>query len=195
MSKVILFNGPPSSGKDTACKIAGRWLGMNRYRYLHYRFAQPLKDGVHAIFGMPDIATEHFAQTKEIPNPFMMGMTPRQAYIWMSEEVMKPKFGQSFFADIAANHIENFFKTQNADCVIVSDCGFQIEVDRLCERLGAHNVIVVQLHRNNCDYAKDSRGYVNSQGTTYMVANGDMETFRIEIERLVNDSVCDLSRI
>ncbi len=153
MPKIILFNGPPRSGKDTAAQIAKRTLAERGYMY---KFASPLKDAVHSIFGMAGIMLEHFDSKKSEQLPEFFGMTPREAYIWMSEEVVKPKFGKDFFTKVAIQHLKNF----NDNTIIISDCGFQEEVDGLVEYFGAKNVYVIYMEREGTDYTNDSRSKI-----------------------------------
>lgn len=158
--KIILFNGPPRSGKDTASQLL-----MNRLNYLgrhvmHYRFATPLKDAVHAMFGMPALIDEHFTEVKDMPCEKMFGLTPREAYIWMSEECAKPKFGNDFFARVAARRIK-YERLDKEDLVVISDCGFQQEADVLIENFGSENVMIVQMMRSGCNFDRDSRKYIS----------------------------------
>lgn len=183
---IILFNGPPRSGKDTATRMAKDILGL---RGATYRFAKPLKEAVHAAFGMSNIIVEHFDATKNIPLPEMMGMTPRQAYIWFSEEVMKPRFGKDFFAKVAVEKIKKLFWYYGGlMSVIVSDCGFQEEFDLLAEHFGAENVWLCKLERPECDFSNDSRGYINSPTHSVAIKNdGTLGDLQHKIQALLKE--------
>lgn len=154
MVKIILFNGPPRSGKDTCTTMALDHLGKSA---VHYRFAAPLKDAVHGLFGMGNVKQEAFDFVKNDPSEMLMGMSPREAYIWMSEEVVKPKFGRDFFAGVAVNAIKNIADDKT---VVISDCGFDEEVRKLIKAFGVYNVAIVYVKREGCSFAKDSRDYV-----------------------------------
>lgn len=186
-TKIILFNGPPRSGKDTATKLMLEIIygserdGVNRRSAYHYRFAEPLKDAVHALFGMSGILTEHFDAVKGTPCNQMMSMTPRQAYIWLSEEVAKPKFGDDFFAKVAINHLKQF---EDA-AVVISDFGFQVEVDTLVKHFGEENIMVVYLMRDGANYNDDSRRYIehNPNYCRAIYNNGTVEDLKVQIKK------------
>lgn len=174
MTKIVLFNGPPSSGKDTASDFTMAWLKQNSKNGIHYRFAAPLKDATHALFGLK-VGREHFNECKNVPSSLFLGMSPRQAYIWMSEEAVKPKFGKDFFAKVAVHLIsEHIVASGKSDGVIVvSDCGFAEEVDALIEAFGAENVALVHLKRPGTDFTNDSRSYINRVNCQKYLINND----------------------
>lgn len=155
--KVILFNGPPRSGKDTASDFAMDILGN---RGAKHRFAAPLKNAVHAMFGFADVKEEHFNSVKDVPQDTFHGMTPRQAYIWMSEEVVKPKFGHDFWANVAVTSL----KQLRRPVVVISDCGFVEEANVLTKAFGKKNVAIVHLKRLGTSFANDSRSYIELAG-------------------------------
>ena len=180
-TKIILFNGPPRSGKDTATDFAMKHLGK---RGVHYRFAAPLKDATHALFGLK-VSREHFDQCKNVPSELFLGMSPREAYIWMSEGAVKPKFGKDFFAKIAVHIIsERIVSSGKSDgVVVVSDCGFAEEVDAIVDTFGAENVAVVHIKRPGTDFANDSRSYItNVDCQKYLIHNnGGLGDFKDQV--------------
>lgn len=184
----ILFNGPPRCGKDTATQFAKEILGL---RAATYRFAKPLKDAAHALFGMGGIATEALGLVKEQPNEAMFGMTPRNAYIWLSEEVVKPKFGQDFFAKVAVTNINRLMQHYGGLAhIVISDCGFQAEFDVLAEAFGADNVHLCQLERAGCSFKGDSRGYIESSKHRHgILNNGTLDEFRHSIQNLLKEII------
>lgn len=190
MPKIILFNGPPRSGKDTATFIACASV----HNAVHYRFASPLKRAVHELFGLKDVPEEMFNKRKSDHQDLMHGMTPREAYIWMSEEVARPKFGQDFFARSAVTAITKICQEKGSDVVIISDCGFQIEVDHLVDSFGEDNLSVVRLMRNDRTFENDSRGYVEHPVPyhNYIVMNnGTMKQFKDSVIKVVGDILCN----
>lgn len=154
--KFLLINGPPRSGKDTLADLL-----QERRGFTSLKFATPLRTAVPAMFGIPqhiyDILIE---QHKESPTELLQGMSPREAQIWLSEEVMKPRFGQFIFGQIlagTANHsVNNKF--------VVSDSGFLTEAQVLVDTFGHENVKLIRLHRKGTSFAGDSRSYVAVDG-------------------------------
>lgn len=188
VKKIVLFNGPPRCGKDTATDIAISILGHTKAG--RYRFAAPLKDAVHALFGMAGIMVEYFDGAKEAPQDSLFGMTPRDAYIWLSEEVAKPKFGSDFFARISVTSINRVFgKGPYGEyaSVVVSDCGFQSEIDTLSNAFGAENIILVRLHRVGRSFAGDSRSYIEHSNSIDLENDGTMGELRDRLTKILEE--------
>lgn len=197
-TKIILFNGPPRSGKDTATQFAldciNGWGSMPfGIMGFTYRMASPLKDAVHAMFGMPRIPEEHFDGVKDAAQDCFMGMSPREAYIWISEEVVKPKFGRDFWSKIAVNRIRGIFGDKSDTVVVISDCGFQEEVNILIDAFSADSISVVHMYRYGCSFFGDSRNYVkhpNDKERVFGVWNsGTKEDLKEEIYQLVGSII------
>lgn len=181
MPKIILFNGPPRSGKDTATRFALDYFGK---RAVHLRFAAPLKDAVHGLFGMPGIMVEHFDEVKEIPQELFFGMSPREAYIWFSENAVKPKFGKTFFAKVMVNRIRTI---SYPNTIIISDCGFFEEVDELIKAFGKENIAIIYLKRDGTNFKGDSRNYVTHVDCEqYAITNdGSLIQFNEQIKEVL----------
>lgn len=182
--QIVLFNGPPRSGKDTAAAIALHSIGP---RGIPYRFASPIKNAIHSLFGMSGFLEENFNDTKDEPCEDFFGMTPRQAYIWLSEEVAKPKFGNNFFSKIAANFIKR--NAGNRHVVVISDCGFQTEIDTLVEEFGAKNIHLVSILRDTSSFQNDSRSYVDhiAERSYVLNNNGTMKELQEAVKYIMGE--------
>lgn len=193
--RIILFNGPPRSGKDTATRLAMEILNQPAFvvgnlvytrRSYHYRFAQPLKDAIHALFGVGHIHTESYDSVKDTPSGVFFGMSAREAYIWLSEEVVKKRFGKDFFAKVAVTRIKQF----DDALIVISDCGFQEEVDVLIKEFGTENVYVVRIHRNGTSFEGDSRNYVSHPKSDILVRNnGSIEELTGKIKLILEEII------
>lgn len=149
--RLILFNGPPRSGKDTAVRLLAKNekelnLGMVR----HISMAEPLKNACHAFVNDRPMKDED----KDKPMPFT-DKTWRQWYIHMSEQCAKPFFGSHIFGWLAAEKMVNPQHTY-----VVSDVGFHEEVEPLVRKVGGRNTLLVTLSRPSCSFANDSRNYL-----------------------------------
>jgi hypothetical protein len=162
--KIVIFNGPPGSGKDYAVGALGAVGTEAGLLITHNKMAEPLKLGVHKLFNLnydpklydhPDHAHE-----KDEPLAKLFGMTPRQAYIWMSEEVLKPKFGDDVFGQMMVNTI----KGQRADVHAFSDGGFVDEWLPIVDLVGSGSVLVIEVHATRdgklLTFNGDSRSYI-----------------------------------
>lgn len=182
--RVILFNGPPRSGKDTAAGLSLDILAEMGLFPAPYKLAEPLKDAVHAAFGL-NVAHDHFEETKDIPNEIFLGSTPREAYISMSEDYLKRVYGQEFFGHAAVNYLKQL---TNMDLVVVSDCGFIEEVKPLINYAGRSNVAIVQIIRDGTNFHNDSRSYVSIDDVpTYRIRNnGTIDDLKGQLQELIS---------
>jgi hypothetical protein len=109
--KIICLNGPPGSGKDTGafailgfCARHAAWM-----QGTHEKFAEPLKAGVHKLFGMFEgwnrFDNPTHAHLKDEVHRDLFGMTPREAYIWMSEKCVKPLLGEDAFGQMMEHNL------------------------------------------------------------------------------------------
>lgn len=159
-AKAILFNGPPGCGKDTVVDHLGNTFLEVEAR----KFATHVKGGTHAILGLFDTlgrpaAHNAFEDCKNEPRDEFNGMSPRQAYIWFSEEVMKPKFGKGVFGQIEARKLN----CEAPDLYAFSDSGFAEEAREVVKVLGPDRVFLVNIFRDGHTFEGDSRGYIHAR--------------------------------
>lgn len=160
--KIILLNGPPRAGKDTISDIIAHEYGCGSAQL---KFAQALKEGVHALLGLRDefdfpLAHDAFEDRKDEPLDEFFGLTPRAFYIEASENLMKPVAGNTAFGRILARRIEALEEAQ-PEVVLVSDSGFRAEAEELVNRFGADAITLVRVRREGHDFTGDSRSYIN----------------------------------
>jgi hypothetical protein len=149
--KLIILNGPPQCGKDTLAEHIFVEFGA-----CHVKFADGLKRMTHRLYNAPygeDIA--QFEHCKDEPSPLFYGLTPRQAYIAVSEQYVKPVHGMDFFGKRLLEKIDLI----NKEIFIASDGGLIEELIPVAEKLGGENILVVKIYRPMCDFNGDSRGY------------------------------------
>ena len=150
----MVLNGAPGCGKDTIANM----LKKRVYELQNVKFAEPLGKMLAAMIGVEYESEEYYLwreDKKDVIHP-MLGMTPRQFLIYMSEEVVKLKFGRDYFGKIAGNVVNSTDKP-----IVVTDCGFQYEYEAFKQSLSGDNDIrLVRVLRDGCDYENDSREYV-----------------------------------
>lgn len=144
---VIIFNGPPRSGKDTAAKFI-----QHHYGYEHRELKFSLHEFVKAERGLTHEEWEEMYKTKDEPKEKLNGNTPRQVMISMSENYLKRDFGPSIFGLLLSASMKSYYN------YVISDCGFREEIQPLVEAFGETEVVVVRISRDGCDYSNDSRG-------------------------------------
>ena len=167
---VVLFNGPPRSGKDSACEII-----MKHFPEVHYAyFKEVLYRETAKILGLDFNFWAKVCQNgdlKDLPMLTMSAgetcalMTPRDILIYLAEKVLKPKYGRMFIAQSTADTIAELIQFQQeqsneAAVIVVPDLGFDYEIDTVREMLPNAHVISVAIHRPGFTFEGDSRNYV-----------------------------------
>lgn len=150
---IFLFNGPPGSGKDEAAEFLGVF-GVKHLSFKNVLF--------QATCDQFDVDYEWFMEgyndreLKEAAVPELDGMSRREAMIYTSESVIKPRYGKEYFGAFVSREIEPDYD------YAISDCGFEEELRPVINKIGRENVVLVQLGRDGCTYDNDSRRYVRS---------------------------------
>lgn len=153
MKKIILLNGPPSCGKDTAANyLIDVYSGV-----CTDKFARVLKERTHALYGFVDRPHNYYEDVKSLPNNDFYGLTPRQAYINVSELYFKPVHGKNIFGKILADELDKY----NWEINVISDSGFAEEAQVLIDKYGEDNIILIRVNRPGFTFAGDSRNYID----------------------------------
>ena len=157
--KIVLFNGPPGSGKDTAAyHLAETCCGKN------VKFAEPIKRAVTAIYhggDRTDFNKYDTLEMKGIPQDIYFGKTCRQVQIGVSEDFLKPFHDTAVFGKILAQDITRMMVSHGPGPYFVSDSGFRPEAEVLVNKFGASNIYLARIHREGCDFSNDSRSYIS----------------------------------
>lgn len=182
MQKVIMFNGPPLAGKDTAGKICKALLGDDVHLV---KFTDPLKAETHHRYGL-DCANDAYEALKDTPLPEFGGITPRVAYTQVSDD-MKRKHGPHCWADILIHDLQRV----RAPLIVNTDCGYDFEGMALRDYVGAQNATLVRLHRPNHDYSSDCRGWVYLDDVASFDLTNDLDHMVLRGRlRPIVDQVC-----
>lgn len=181
---VVLLNGPPRCGKDTA----GVHLAQLIPNSMVVKFAGPLKRMTHIAYGLPVIPDDFFEQLKDKPLDAFFGLTPRQAYIKMSEEQIKPFLGVDHFGKLLRRCIWREY-CAGKRVFFVTDSGFGPEAVPVINSIGNNNTLLLRLHaeKRGVSFAGDSRSYISlPEVTAYDIDNNDsIEAFKSVALRMV----------
>lgn len=176
--KVILFNGAPNSGKDASASILKEIFGFGAIHAFkdelykatakHYdvdldQFVTMARDRI-----LKEAKTRLLVDNKGktllarivsfVMNLFSnQGVSPRQALIHVSENLIKPVHGNDFFGKQLANTIN----LSKEEYFFIPDSGFIDELRPLVE--AGHEVYVVRIHRDGCTFQNDSRSYMTDE--------------------------------
>lgn len=157
MAKVIILNGPAGCGKDTLARALvemGFAKGVASFKNPMFNIAMAaLGQDAYREFldGYDDRAR------KEKPEGFLNGLSRRQFMIAISEQFIKPVFGDDYFGKYLAGNLPD-----GDEVFIVSDGGFASEVAPIVT--AGHDVRIVRLHREGYTFDGDSRGYLYDIG-------------------------------
>jgi nicotinamide riboside kinase len=157
MPPVLFINGAPRSGKDTLANHIRNKL--NGFGYV--QASRFLKEQANALYGRPDLPWYEFELNKDEPNDFFLGLTPREAWIGVSERYMKPTHGDEVYGNMVLRHIV----AHNARAWIL-DCGYLSEAMPVIRVVGAEKCRLIRIHakERGCNFQKDSRSHIELPG-------------------------------
>lgn len=167
MSYLIGFAGPPRSGKDTLARhLAAIIEDRHKIQPQLLACSTPMREVVYAMLGQP-YSDDHYDKHKDIPQAAFGGKSIRQAMIALSEEHVKPIYGHQFWGgSLLARRWDPL-----PQVVIITDCGFDAEVELFTGEYGMANVVYPQISRVGCSFEGDSRSYVGTPGRTTSIIN------------------------
>lgn len=191
-NKVVIFNGPARSGKDLATSFC--------CEYFNGTHASMKTSLIKLTADFLGIAVEDFLKhyddkcddktyeesacvwVKDLPM-YTLGdicLSKRDALIHVSENVIKPTFGDNTFGKLAAYALPE-------GLVFFSDGGFPDEIQPLADKVGIKNILIVHIRRDGCTFEGDSRDYVNVDGVkTVVVENDTLGKYLADIAREVS---------
>lgn len=195
MNKIIILNGPPRCGKDTAYNFLKKsWPTV----FDKIKFATPLKDACHMLVGAETFHEDDFELTKDEPTDFFFGASPREFYIDIAEYV-KRRYTQEFFGYVFLRRFRWKGYEHTGNIYVISDCGFKEELLPLKQFFGEENMALIRIHREGKGFEGDSRGYISDiVHREYDVINpeNDFPTYYrnildiIKLEVVHDDFVC-----
>ena len=182
MSKIIFINGPPRSGKDYAGSVLAnrKDLGLTN---TNAKLSDILKVRTHALYLLFDNNNQPlwhgaFESFKDHHLKEFHGLTPRQAYIAVSESWMKPTHGAGFLGELLVEKLRKHEQTIDRRWThIITDSGFVEEAESLVEAYGKDNCSLVRIYREGYDFNSDSRSYITLAIPTYNVVNDGGDEF------------------
>lgn len=163
--KVVLLNGPPKCGKDTVASHLVPYFNFQKMK-----FAAPLKRMAAGLLDMRvELVEEHkdhkfnILRKETISNEF--GIAPeysdeetlRRLLIRISEDFLKPVYGDTFFGRLAVRELQR----SSYSLIVFTDSGFAREAESIIRAISKSNVLLIRLHRDGCDFVGDSRSYLS----------------------------------
>lgn len=192
MAKIILINGPPRSGKDAAA------IAISSYfpDVAHAAFKSPLVRLTQEV-GQVEYKRwfKDYEDKKDEPWEEYYGKSPREMMIVISEQWLKPTFGNDILGRMAVQRNQEYFNTKGF--IVFSDSGFLAECEYVIktwlpyESTRARNCLLLRIHRDGHDFSNDSRGYIDlgHLGVTQLDINNqfdELELYHAQIQHVVD---------
>lgn len=160
---IILFNGPPRSGKDFSCEILKENFDLE-----HVSFKDPLFEETADHFNVSlEWFLKDYNQNKEQSFSELDNKTKRQALIYVAENIYKAKYGPDYYGRALAKRID---VSKN---YVISDSGFPDELYPILDL--NTDIILIQLVREGCTFAGDSRSYIGQKIDRYFIISRQSE--------------------
>lgn len=170
--KVVVFNAPPRAGKDFAADSCIAYF-KGSFSVGKASFKQKLVELTKLFF---KVNSKDWDDRYDKRNPYYIEgdtysiewmkdvpwgslelqgrcLSQREAMIFVSEEVIKPVYGEGAFGTALA---ESLCK----ELTFVPDSGFPLELQPVLDKVGADNVLVVRIRRDGCNFDGDSRNWL-----------------------------------
>lgn len=151
---IALLNAPPNSGKTMIANIL-----KEQYGFVWESFKGSLTALTTAHYGVSSLWWDQgYVQAhKNVPEFVLDDLSRRQALIHVSEDLIKPQYGKTFFGQLLYWRLQRLPKDAN---VVIDDCGFPDEVIPAIFDLG--RVSVFKILRSGCTFDGDSRNWLSS---------------------------------
>jgi hypothetical protein len=220
MSKIILFNSPKNVGKSKAieylnskglslisaeCKEALHNLTMTLFgvspeRYWEIYNTRELKEVPLPEFSMTLPHSEAWKLSEIVgrcPTKCDFGshryseLTIREAMIYVSEVVIKPRWGDDWFGQERVRKIKMFEESLDEYTKLLfcdDSCAFVDELTPLINYLGQENILLIRIHREGFTFLGDSRNYIPDGVITKTVDidnNSTEQDYFNEVEKVV----------
>ncbi len=173
---IILLNGPPRCGKDTAAGFVMKHLPS----CVEYKMSSPLKYGVQNLYRMWNENIKYCNEYPDEPADILEGLTYRQAQIAMFHG-LAAVHDITVLADLAIKYFNKQVVHKN---IVVSDCGRTVEAEALRKAFPGR-VALIQIRRDGCNYDNDIREDVKGSFTDPILIDNkyDLELYEAQIKR------------
>lgn len=179
---IVGFNGPPRSGKNTLGNALQDRIALDSdIVTIVMSLSDPMGKAAAGMLGV-EFTEEWYEREKDRIQP-ALGVTLRAWIIANSESFMKPTYGNDIWVKLFWESIPPLL--HDIPCVIiVVNFGFEHEPEFFESKVGADNVVTVQVERPEHDYRNDSRGPVGGQLTTRVQNDGNEDSILVVAGRI-----------
>jgi hypothetical protein len=179
---IILLNGPPRSGKDTAAEFIILMLGNSKV--YHDKLSKPMKSSLTRIFNFNNTEVKALEGYKDQSNgPEYGDLSWRGMQIEMFKH-LKETYGPEVLGRLFVRRNRDNAKRHT----VISDCGLKTELMPIIESNTYGNIGLIHLDRPGCNFDNDIREDVDPKGIKlYERINNqyDMEMFQAQIRKVL----------
>ncbi len=221
-SKIVLWNSPKSLGKDTAIEYLEDWCGIplvrreakgklhtlvqeffcvSPERYWEIYNDRELKETPLEEFSLRFYWEDEYKHLSKVLGYDItcydittdrLWLSVREAMIYVSEVICKPRFGENYFGVARAKAI------QDNEIAVDGSTGFESELPPLIERLGQENILLIRVHREGATFEGDSRRYIPDGVITNTVdvnsVYGELTEYLEEVKVIVEKFLDDTNK-
>lgn len=170
MVEVIFVNGPKRAGKTSLIQrmmpLAEEKKGITVH---HIYISEILIETLEVMFDLPKEQWRRACvDFKDRPCRLLPARpdgghpTPREMMVWLSEECMKPMFGQDVFGHITVNRMGNILDRAGEEPqLFLVDVGFADEARPVVWWAGKDACTLVHVHRDGFAFNGEARHYID----------------------------------
>lgn len=139
---------------------------------------------------LPKEHSDRYATYSDDGLQFSLNLTIREAMIYVSEVLMKPRLGVTIFGERRAGGLIPGELVID-DSTAAFEVDGEIRADELCpliEKIGQDNILLLRLHREGFDFSGDSRRYIPDGICTNTVDMTNVD--ELEFYREVYNTIC-----
>lgn len=122
-----------------------------------------------------------------------VNLSIRQAMIYVSEIIIKPRFNSDWFGQERVRRMEKYKGLDGnwlpSDVVFCDDsCAFSEELYPLIDRIGQENILLIRIHRDGFTFLGDSRSYIPDgviTNTVDITNNGTEDEYKEKVYQTV----------
>lgn len=178
MPKIIILNGPPRCGKDTAAIAVTK--NLKEYGCVHMKISQPLKDIARGVFGLPNNQLEATKFTVIAGHPCSYVDAQIQTYQYLSKVYGADWLGQALVNKINATEFPY---------IVLSDGGRPADINPLIREYGPRNLMIIQIMREGCSFSGDIRSYISASPEVQIkpIINDDIVAYKLRVQQICEE--------